>query len=471
MRAIMRRFSVFLAILALAVPAAFGQSDPPADRPAFSLSQDLSGPDPGVLRRRPWFAAAEIVGINVTVWAYDRYIKHEPWAYIGWDTIKANLRRGLEWDRDEFSTNFFGHPLHGGFFYSAARSSGLRFSESAAYTLGGSLMWEFLMENNLASINDLLTTTSGGVFLGEMQYRMSSLVLDERAVGFDRFWRELTAGLIDPGRALNRLFSGEAWRTRAVNSQVRGPIKGVFSFSRHFLAPFEDLTRVDQHPGVEVDFVYGDVKAGPTAYRPFDWLVFSGDLRFGDEKMYGGINAYGLLTGRERIGRKGGRYLTGLFQNFDYLVNEYFKMAGSALTAGVVSTHAPAGKPFIQTSIQLGALFGAGINDHFLIEDRDYTYGFGPVFKVDALMDLGRAGTFSLRFGQYVIFTIAGTVSDRTDSVNWVTAARARYRLGLWNNLGVRAEFGWFRRSTQYEQAQRITRNQLQLGLSAVYDF
>jgi len=465
-----RRFSVLLAILLLAGEAAGGQSASSPERPPFSLAQDRSGPEPGILRRRPWLAAAEIAGINIAIWAYDRYVMEYSWAYISWETMKANLSGGVEWDRDGFSTNFFGHPVHGGSYFNAARSSGLRFSESAAYTLGGSLMWEFFMENLPVSVNDLFTTVSGGIFLGEVQYRMSSLVLDERAVGFDRFWRELAAGLMNPARGLNRLLSGEAWRTRSVNARARLPVQGTFSLTRHFLAPLE-LTPVDQNPGLGIDFIYGDTRPGPNGYKPFDWFVFTGDLRFGDEKTYWGINAYGLLTGREKFGRRGGHYLLGLFQNFDYILNEHFKMGGSALTAGVVSTHHPEGKPHIQTSVQMGAMFGASINDYFLVEDRDYTYGLGPVFKIDGFIDLGGPGAFNLRFGQYVIFTAAGTVSDRTDNVNWVTSAKVGYRLKLWNDFGIRAEIGWFRRSTRYEQAQSVTRNLLHLGISAAADF
>jgi hypothetical protein len=455
----------------LAAGAAFAQTPPPHVQPEFTLAQDYRGPEPGVLRKRPWLAASEIAGINILVWAYDRYIEFEPWAYIDWDTVVENLRRGIEWDRDEFSTNFFGHPFHGALFYNSARSSGLNFWEASAFTLGGTMMWEFFMENIPPSFNDLITTTTGGIHLGEALYRISSLVLDERATGFNRVWRELAAGLIDPARGLNRLITGESWRTRSLNRQVRAPLRGNVSFTRYFLAPWSDLGQVDQNVGLELDFVYGDAAADQTAYRPFDWFVFSSNLRFADERDFGEISSYALLAGQYRVGRKGSRYLTGLFQHFDYLVNEYFKMAGSSLTEGVVSTLNLKNGGRIGTSVQMGALFGASVNDYFLIEERDYTYGFGPVLKFDALFDLRKAGTINLRFSQFAIFTIAGTVHDATDNVNWVSQAQARYLLNLWSNIGVRLELGWFRRSTQYEQAQRITRNQVHLGLSAVYRF
>jgi hypothetical protein len=460
------------AVLVLAAAPVSAQSGPIWERPEFSLAaQDLPPAPPKPNAKRPWFAAGEIASINLIIWAYDRYLKYEPWSYIGWDTIKANFRRGLEWDRDEFSTNFFGHPYHGALFYNSARASGLSFMESASFTLGGSLMWEFFMENNLASANDLITTTAGGIFLGEILHRVSSLFLDDRTVGLERVIRELAGGIVDPARGLNRLFSGHSWRTRASNSQLREPIRGNLSICRNFLTSLEKPGEVIENPGLDVDFIYGQGIPERASRKPFDWFVFSGALRFGDDKLYGDVNSYALLSGRERIGLKGARYLTGLFQNFDYLVNEYFKMAGTSLTGGVVTSYDFPRGGQLGTSVQLGGIFGAGVNDHSQIEDRDYTYGIGPVLKVDAVFMLARYGTLSLRFGQFVIFTIAGTVSDETHSVNWVTRAKARYGLTLWKSLGVRLDLGWFRRSTQYEKAQRITRNQLHLGLSAVFDF
>jgi hypothetical protein len=57
--------------------------------------------------------------------------------------------------------------------------------------------------------NDLLNTGLGGITLGEMLWRMSSLTLDNRATGSNRVVREIGATLIDPVRGFNRLIRGE----------------------------------------------------------------------------------------------------------------------------------------------------------------------------------------------------------------------------------------------------------------------
>ena len=88
------------------------------------------------------------------VWSFDRYIVKEDWAYINGHTIKSNFKKGPVWDTDQFTTNLFSHPYHGSLYFNAARSNGMNFWQSAPFAAGGSLMWEFFMENEPPSIND-----------------------------------------------------------------------------------------------------------------------------------------------------------------------------------------------------------------------------------------------------------------------------------------------------------------------------
>ena len=85
-------------------------------------------------------------------------------------SIKNNFKTGPVWDTDKFSTNLVAHPYHGSLYFNAARSNGMNFWQSIPFAAGGSLMWEFFMENEPPSINDLMATTFGGVELGEITY-------------------------------------------------------------------------------------------------------------------------------------------------------------------------------------------------------------------------------------------------------------------------------------------------------------
>ena len=129
-------------------------------------------------------------------------------------SIKHNFETGFVWDNDQFSTNLFAHPYHGGLYFNSARSNGMSFWESIPYALCGSLMWEFCGETEPPAINDVMATTLGGVAIGEITNRVSALVLDDRAHGFSRFLRELAGTLINPIQGFNRIVSGKAWKVR-----------------------------------------------------------------------------------------------------------------------------------------------------------------------------------------------------------------------------------------------------------------
>ncbi len=115
-----------------------------------------------ILKRVPWRATAEIIGVNLFVGSFNRYVANQDFAKINFKTIKRNFKVGPVWDTDKFSTNLVAHPYHGSLYFNAARSNGMNFWQSLPYTLGGSFMWEFFMETEPPSINDLIATTIGG---------------------------------------------------------------------------------------------------------------------------------------------------------------------------------------------------------------------------------------------------------------------------------------------------------------------
>lgn len=129
-------------------------------------------------KKRPWLAGAEVVAEDLLFHVLTRYLIKEDYAQISWSSIKNNFKTGLLWDNDKFETNLFSHPYQGNLYYSSARSNGLNFWESAPYALLGSSIWEWFMETQPASINDIMSTTFGGMALGETTYRLSSLALN-----------------------------------------------------------------------------------------------------------------------------------------------------------------------------------------------------------------------------------------------------------------------------------------------------
>src|SRR5260370_782187 len=119
-------------------------------------------------------------------------------------SIGDNLTHPLVIDRDPFSVNQLGHPYQGNIYFGFARSAGLDFWRSLAYSLGGSLLCETAGETTPPSLNDHITTAVGGAFIGEAAFRMASLLL-EGGREKPRLWRELGAAILSPPTRFNRL--------------------------------------------------------------------------------------------------------------------------------------------------------------------------------------------------------------------------------------------------------------------------
>lgn len=155
--------------------------------------------------------------------------RKEDWAYINGHTIKSNFKKGPVWDTDQFTTNLFSHPYHGSLYFNAARSNGMNFWQSAPFAAGGSLMWEFFMENEPPSINDMLATTFGGIELGEITYRLSDLFIDNRSSGAERVGREVLAGILSPVRAFNRIIQEKPGDTVLQKDEPTLPFPSILS--------------------------------------------------------------------------------------------------------------------------------------------------------------------------------------------------------------------------------------------------
>src|SRR6185436_6689548 len=174
---------------------------------------DLLNDDSLYNRKYPiWIPLLQVAGANAFVWSMDRYYLDADFARVGPESWNYNLKKGWEWDVDRFGINFIGHPYSGTMTFNAGRSNGYNYFESAAFAVGGSLMWEYFCENTRPSYNDIVNTPVNGAFIGEILYRLSSNILDDRTRGFQRVSRELLAGLIDPMRGFNRILQGKTLR-------------------------------------------------------------------------------------------------------------------------------------------------------------------------------------------------------------------------------------------------------------------
>ncbi len=386
--------------------------------------------------KRPWKAALETFGLNVGIWGFDRYVLQGDFAHINSKTIKNNFETGFVWDNDQFSTNLFAHPYTGGLYFNTARNSGLNFYQSIPYSVGGSLMWEFFMENEPPAINDFISTSIGGISLGEVTYRLSDLIIDSRSTGWERVGREFLSTVISPMTGLNRLISGDMWkrrnfRGRSVANSV--PLECIVRLSYRALAENNDISEsISNSMYVDASLIYGD-PFDRENQKPYDYFSLKAGFNLISDRqpLISNINAIGMIWGKDIEMKKPTRNLTlGIFQHFDYYDSyggnfmgeggvekvdyHYFRIAeAAAFGGGMIYRANMSEKNYFLLSAHInGVLLGATSTDYYNDIDRDYNLGSGYSTKLKTGFVFNSKFEMGLNFEHYQIFTWKGYPQD-----------------------------------------------------------
>ena len=396
-------------------------------------SSNLSSPSIGGGGGRPLSAAIETFGINAGVWAFDRFVLNAEFARISGKTVAHNFKNGFVWDNDQFSTNLFAHPYHGGLYFNAARTNGLNFWQSVPYAAGGSLMWEIVCENEPPAMNDFIATTMGGIAIGEVTNRLSALVLDDSKRGWPRFWRELLGTVICPVRGLNRIINGEAWRVRSngrYHDHQQLPLEFKIGVGDRYLADNNALFRGEHNPYLNLDLTYGQ-PFDKEQNKPYDY--FTANVSVGMSSNQPLINRISLMGRLWGMPLNTGEQLQaefGVFQHFNYYDSQPVK-DGSRLMPYRISEAASVGPGIIfrfpelgdmkrleQRIFLSGILLGGSQSDYYNVIDRDYNLGSGYSARVNTLMQLGRFGTVLIDADYYRIFTWKGYEGKDLENTN-----------------------------------------------------
>ena len=379
----------------------------------------------GLGRKHPWWALAQVTGVNVFVHCFDRFVLNADFAQTTLNTWGDNFKNGFVWDNDQFSTNLFMHPYHGNLYFNSARSQGLTFWESAPYAMLGSLEWEFLGEREPPAINDLIATTMGGICIGEITNRISRIFLDDSKRGWPRFWRELGATIFNPMGQLKRFATGDAWRVRSNHYRYhdynRNPVEVSIAAGDRYLADDGSFFRGEHNPYIDLSMKYGDPVNENEHNAPYDF--FETQLIFGlskNQPLLNQLHLMGRLWSTPMIERKNIRAEFGFYQHFDYFDSKPVK-DGTNLTPYRISEAAAFGPGAIIQMPAVGALshleqrvfanfilLGGTKSDYYSFIDRDYNMGSGFSIKTKTHMELRHFGRFILDTHYYQIFTWKG---------------------------------------------------------------
>lgn len=449
-------------------------------------------------RKRPWLAALEVTSINVLVNRFDCWVLGEEFPRISMHTIKHNFETGFVWDNDQFSTNLFAHPYHGGLYFNSARSNRMSFWESIPYALCGSLMWEFCGETEPPAINDVMATTLGGVAIGEITNRVSALVLDDRAHGFSRFLRELAGTLINPIQGFNRIVSGKAWKVRRDYYKYHDyqalPVAFSVATGDRYLADEGGIFRGEHNPYVDFGLAYGDPFDSEQT-RPYDY--FTANITVGvssNQPLITSVHLLGRLWGTNIYEGEGVTSLFGLFQHFNYYDSEPVK-EGSQQVPYRISEAASIGPGFIFRFPRVGnmgsmeqrlfldaILLGGSLSDYYTVIDRDYNMGSGFSLKAQTLMEFPKVGNFSLAADFYKIYTWKGYTQEKLEHSDplylnaqgdkgsaSLLVVSPRFNIYLKKNLSIEAGASYYMRDTRYKYHTNVHAQTFEVRLGLRY--
>lgn len=401
---------------------------------------DLLEDDPVYNKKYPLLhTALGVPEALLFTWLFDRFVLNADYARIGIKTWKYNLKKGWEWDNDRFGINFVGHPYSGSLSFNSARSNGYNYYESLGYAAAGSLLWEYFGENTQPSYNDLINTSISGAALGEILYRLSSNVLDDRTRGGERVFREIMAGLIDPKRGLNKLIQGKSFRITNKEVYEKEPLNITLYTGLHWInqrtkGPFEKGTNSYI---VNAQFDYGN-PFEIRSRKPFDFFRLRADLNFFvGRKLLDNLTGYGILFGKNlQLGKMA--ILAGGFQYYDYWDNNVFELGTIGFGAGVFSKLPISKTSNLYTNVHLSLVPLAGNSTQIVTDTatiRDYNFGGGLQAKFESTLNLGKYADLSLIYYNWLIRTYHGA-----PGTNFIQIFKPRVTAHLYHNLSIGVE-------------------------------
>ena len=379
------------------------------------------------------------------------------------NTIRTHLTDS-KWviDDDQFSVNQFLHPYSGSIYYGLARSAGLNFWESLVYAGAGSFLWEIGGEKTPPSINDQVTTTFGGTFLGEPLFRMANLLLESDDEGKPGFWRELAAGIISPPTGFNRLVFGnrfdEVYPSHKPATFMRLQVGGTLTASSHNVS-----STVKEHGAIgDLTVSYGlPGKPGYTYTRPFDYFDFH--VTTVTANTLESLNTRGLLIGTAYSSGDSTRGIWGLYGSYDYISPQVFRVSTTALSLGTTW------QTWLSQDVALQgtALGGAGYGAAGSIQrtgDRDYHYGASPQALLALRLILGERAMFDFTGREYYV---SGLLSPEPQGKENIMRADASFTLRILDRHGIALRYVVSHRDASYPNIEY--RNQTVGTVSLMY--
>ncbi|WP_158621712.1 DUF3943 domain-containing protein [Corallococcus aberystwythensis] len=402
-------------------------------------------------RRHVWRALGEVTAANAAIWSVNRFIRKRDWAEVSPETWGRNLTGGFEWDADKFTANQLDHPYHGGIYYNIGRDNGLSYWEAAPLTFLGSLQWEVFGENNPPSANDVINTSIGGLAVGEVLYRLSSMILDNGSTGWERTGREVAAGLLNPGRGFSRVVRGEAWR---VGPTPREWTPSHFAgFGRAGYLQEGDAAGGQAGPGrlvVGLGMRHGDPFVDDFR-KPFDSFSVDASLILRKGHFLGQADAQGLLAVTSLVQRPRWQVLLGAYQFYDFVDIGTYQVGAQSFSGSLLYRHVLTGTMDVRAALDLRGVALAAISTNpSETNERGYDYGPGVGVTLRAALGSWPWEYFGVELETSWIHTLDGVVKDHL-----IHEGRLHADIPVFRGLGLGGSLQLFRRDSLISNEKR----------------
>jgi len=384
--------------------------------PMSSESLEIDGHE----QRRPLapryaVALTEALGTNVFFNAFDRFVLREDYAQTSLSTMETNLESPWVFDEDGFMVNEIGHPYHGSLYFAACRSSGLGFWASALGTGLGSATWELFGEVERPSINDLASTTLGGMVLGEIFHRLYAECLQSRTPL--RF-------AVSPMDALNEAlfhpdneFDGEVSRyTLSLEAGIAFPRFELSEERNGATGTFNPTAFVYEGLG------YGDPFCAAGA-KPFS--RFEQRLRLGLSPDFYEVSFFadGILASWPVVDRRSRKLSLGASLHYDIVYSSLAKLSANAIGLSAAAARLYRSDLSVSSEFFLNAVAMSTNDNVFLANDgiddlsRDYDFGVGEGFKARIRVEHPSLGMLGVTYDYYGLNVIPDSLTEDSSFV------------------------------------------------------
>jgi hypothetical protein len=429
-------------------PATFSLQNQPFSAGPVRLRDD----DPEYNKKSSlWAVAFRVVSGNVLVWAGDRFVFNNSWSHIGPKSWKNNLKKGFEWDTDRLGMNFFAHPYSGAGYFNSARANGYSYFGSVPFVFFGSLMWEYFGETTRPAYNDIINTTVSGALFGEILYRLSSNILDDRTTGVERFFREFAAALLSPGRAFSRLLQGKLTRVTPKEVYQKEPLNITLAAGTHWFNKGTSFGTGSLSGIFNIHLDYGDpFEIRPR--KPFDFFKLRLDLSYGKNvggKYLDNLVGYGLLFGKT-VHSGNLDVLIGAFQHYNYWDSKIFELSALGFGGGIIAKWQLSKNSNFQSALHLGVVPLGASNSPLIdivevgVHLRNYDYSGGAEAKFEGTLNLANRAQVTAIYYLYGLHTYIGPVGNKVISI-----FKPRIAVRLFRNLSLGFEYLYYHKNSQ----------------------